>query len=176
MRRSSTVSEIGQEPPAGGLIDRVKGTAKQVAGAVTGNEDLKREGQLHHEKVDAAHEAADLAKAAERDQAEADLTTREREIEVERQRIAAETAADARETQAERERIAAEQKIEAETAQRTAGVEQQKQAQFETAARSEQNAAAERAAAEKQAAQLEAEADRAKQTAETLDDAAEEIA
>jgi uncharacterized protein YjbJ (UPF0337 family) len=170
------VSEIGQEPPAGGLIDRVKGTAKQVAGAVTGNEDLKREGQLHHEKVDAAHDAAELAKTAKREQDAADLTAREREIEVERQRLAAETAAVAREDQAEHERVAAEQKIEAATAQQVAGVEQQKQVQFDTAARSEQHAAAERAETDKQAAQLEAEANRAKQTAEALDDAAEEIA
>jgi uncharacterized protein YjbJ (UPF0337 family) len=170
------VSEIGQEPPAGGLVDRLKGSAKQVAGAVTGNEDLKREGQLHHEKVDAAQEAAELATSAQREQSAAELTAREREIEIERQRLATETAAVAQEDQAERERVAAEMRIEAETAQQVTGVEQQKKVQLDTAARSEQHAAAERAEAERQAARLDAEAARTKQTAEALDAAAEEIA
>jgi uncharacterized protein YjbJ (UPF0337 family) len=173
---SSIVSEPDQEAPVGGLIDRVKGTAKQVAGAVTGNEDLKREGQLHHEKVDAVHDAAERAKTAEREQAAAELTAREKEIAVEQQRLAADTAAVAREDQAEHDRAVAEQKIEAETAQREAGIERQKQVQLDTAARSEQHAAAERTEASEQAAKLEAEAARAKQTADALDKAAEEIA
>src|SRR4051812_23686897 len=61
----------------GGLADRVKGVAKTLAGTVTGNEDLKREGELHHEKVEAAETAAELEATAEREQAKAELTARE---------------------------------------------------------------------------------------------------
>ena len=43
------------------LVDRVKGTVKQVAGAVLGDDDLKREGALHHEKVEASKTAKDAA-------------------------------------------------------------------------------------------------------------------
>ena len=41
------MSETDAGVTRGGLVDRVKGTAKQVAGAITGNDDLNREGELH---------------------------------------------------------------------------------------------------------------------------------
>src|SRR5690348_239886 len=104
--------------PTSGLADRVAGTAKKLAGAVLGNEDLKREGELHHEKVEATKQAAQLEQTAERERTEAELTAREREIEIERQRLAAESAADAAQTRAEQERLAEERRIAAETAAR----------------------------------------------------------
>src|SRR3954463_3326782 len=85
------------------FVDRIKGSVKQAAGAVLGDDDLKREGELHHEKVDAAKTAKEAEKQAEQEHTEAEVITREREIEVERQRIATEVAADAREAQVERE-------------------------------------------------------------------------
>ena len=38
----------------GGLSDRLKGKAKQVAGSVLDDKQLEREGELHEEKADAA--------------------------------------------------------------------------------------------------------------------------
>src|SRR3954468_922042 len=46
---------------AGTLMDRVTGTAKRFAGAVLGDEQLKREGTLHHAKADVTRLAAERA-------------------------------------------------------------------------------------------------------------------
>ena len=43
---------------AGGFVERLKGQAKQVAGSVIGNDDLKHEGELHEHKADAVKDAA----------------------------------------------------------------------------------------------------------------------
>src|SRR3954467_4691640 len=124
LRGASTVSEH-DSGVTGGFVDRVKGTAKTVAGTITGNEDLKREGELHQEKADAAETATHLEATAEREQAKAELTAREREIEIERRRVEAETAAETREQQVERERIAEEARIAAQTNAQEAAVDQQ---------------------------------------------------
>ena len=58
---------------AGGLVDRVVGTAKKAAGAVLGNDDLRREGALHQEKAETAKKAAELSVEAEREQQRAEL-------------------------------------------------------------------------------------------------------
>ena len=42
------------------LVDKITGKAKEVAGSVLGNDDLKEEGQLHQQKADAEVEAARL--------------------------------------------------------------------------------------------------------------------
>ena len=70
------MSEPMTTPQGGGLADRIKGTVKQAAGAVLGNEDLKREGELHHDKVDAAKTAKEAAAKAAQEHTEAELTTR----------------------------------------------------------------------------------------------------
>jgi uncharacterized protein YjbJ (UPF0337 family) len=170
------VSEQNPGSPGGGLMDRVKGTMKQVAGTVLGDDDLKREGELHHDKVEKANEAKDAAAKAAQEQTEADLVTREREIEIERQRIAAETAADARADQIERERAVEEQRIAAQTAQQEAAVERSKEAQQAAASQQVRDAAKQRLDAERRAADLEAEAKRSEQAAAVLDNATEEIA
>src|SRR5438270_5610996 len=72
------------------MTERVVGAVKTAAGAVTGNDDLKREGALHAEKAEATVEAAKLETEAERETAQAELVAREKQIETERQRIAAE--------------------------------------------------------------------------------------
>jgi uncharacterized protein YjbJ (UPF0337 family) len=170
------VSESSYTSPAGGLVDRVKGTVKQVAGTVLGNDDLKREGELHHDKVDAANVAKEAAAKAAQEHTEAELVTREREIEVERQRIAADTATDARQQQIEREKAAEEARIAAETARRESAVEQQKVAEQSAATKLQQVAAKDRIEAERRAIDLEAEAKRSERAADVLDTAAEEIA
>jgi len=61
----------GTGPNTGGIMDRLKGKTKQVAGAVLGDQDLQEEGQLHEKKADTAKEAARLQAEAEQREAEA---------------------------------------------------------------------------------------------------------
>src|SRR3954467_3147502 len=175
LRGASTVSEH-DSGATGGFVDRVKGTAKTLAGTITGNEDLKREGALHHEKADATETAAHLEATAAREQAKAELTAREREIEVERHRVVSEAAAETREQQAEHERVLEEAKIAARTDAQEAAVDQQAAAREQALNREERQAAAERVAAEGRAEQLKAQAANAERTAAALDSTAEEIA
>jgi uncharacterized protein YjbJ (UPF0337 family) len=48
----------GPEEALEGIVEGVKGKAKEVAGAVTGRGDLLREGQAQQDKADAQREAA----------------------------------------------------------------------------------------------------------------------
>jgi uncharacterized protein YjbJ (UPF0337 family) len=168
------MSGPGSALSLGGLTDRIKGTVKQVAGTVLGNEGLKREGVLHHEKVDAAKASVQAEAEATREHAEAKLNTREREIEIERQRIGAETAADSRVDEIERSRAVEERQIVTEAAQREAAVERTKTAEQSAAAQQERAAAHQRLQAGRRASELEAEAKRAEMAADVLDTAAEE--
>ena len=70
------MNESGPKAGAKGIIEDVKGKAKEVAGEVTGHEDLEREGRAQQDKAAserdvAEHEAkADAARAeAEADEA-----------------------------------------------------------------------------------------------------------
>lgn len=159
-----------------GRIDRLKGTVKQVAGTITGNDELKREGELHHHRADAAKDAVRLMAAADREQDQAEVIAREQEIDIERARLEAETGAETREQQIEHERLAEEQRVAADEQRREAAVEQQAIAQQEALDRQERQVAVERADAERHASQLQAEAAEAARTAAQLDSASEEIA
>ncbi len=88
--------------PASRAVDKMAGKAKQLAGAVTGNDELKHEGQLHEQKADAAREAQRLSAGAETEQAHAEVTAEQGEIEVGRQRLAAEETSEAREARKRR--------------------------------------------------------------------------
>jgi uncharacterized protein YjbJ (UPF0337 family) len=48
----------GPEEAAKGAVEGVKGKAKEVAGVVTGRDDIQREGQAQQDKADAQREAA----------------------------------------------------------------------------------------------------------------------
>jgi uncharacterized protein YjbJ (UPF0337 family) len=80
-----------------GLIDSIKGKAKEVAGAVTGNESLTAEGQLeqtqaHHRKeANAAEAVAEAqAKQAQEDAAEARVEGAQQRLSANAQAVAAE--------------------------------------------------------------------------------------
>ncbi|WP_059015828.1 general stress protein CsbD [Mycobacterium sp. M26] len=60
---------------AGGLIEDLKGKAKEVVGTVTGRDDLVREGQAQQDKAAAQREAA--AKEAEAEKARAQAKVHE---------------------------------------------------------------------------------------------------
>lgn len=57
-----------------GVVEGVKGKIKEAAGAVTGNDDLTREGRAQQDKADDQREVAEKEAAAEkaRGKAEAD--------------------------------------------------------------------------------------------------------
>jgi uncharacterized protein YjbJ (UPF0337 family) len=59
----------GPEEAVKGVVEGVKGKAKEVIGAVTGRDDLQREGQAQQDKADSQREAAQ--KEAEADAARA---------------------------------------------------------------------------------------------------------
>ncbi len=53
-------------------VEDVKGKAKETAGAVTGRDDIKREGEAQQEKTDKREEAARQEARAEQAKAEAE--------------------------------------------------------------------------------------------------------
>lgn len=55
----------GPEEAAKGVVEGVKGKAKEVVGAVTGRDDIQREGQAQQDKSDAQREAAKKEAEAE---------------------------------------------------------------------------------------------------------------
>src|SRR3954463_1326261 len=99
---------------AGGLVDQVVGKAKQAAGAVLGNDDLRREGELHEDRADAAKQAAELATEAEREEQRAELTGRGGGGGCERRRRQAEEAPDRQQQQIEQSEAAAKAAVEAD--------------------------------------------------------------
>ena len=152
-------------------LERVKGKAKRVAGSVFGDEELKREGELHERKADAVKDAARLDDEAAQERAGAEITARERELAAEEQRLVAEESAELREARLEREWRESEARVEREHAQREMAVERQAQAQEATVDADEARAAAARAERLRSATRIEKEADKARATAEVLDSA-----
>ncbi|MBF6180891.1 MULTISPECIES: microaggregate-binding protein 1 [Nocardia] len=56
-----------------GVIEDAKGKAKEVAGVITGDEDLKGEGRAQQDKAEAQREVATKEAAAEKARAEAEV-------------------------------------------------------------------------------------------------------
>jgi len=73
------MSEKDSGPVAGvkGVVEGVKGKAKEAAGAVTGNDELKQEGVAQQEKAEAQRDVA--VKEGEADKARAVAAAREAE-------------------------------------------------------------------------------------------------
>ena len=69
--------ESGPEAGAKGIVEEVKGKAKEAVGAVSGHDELRREGRAQQEKADAEREVA--AKEAQADKARAEATVHESE-------------------------------------------------------------------------------------------------
>ena len=78
-----------------GLIDSVKGKAKEIAGAVTGNDSLTAEGQLEQTQAQQRKEANSVEAVADAEaaQAHADATKARLEGAEERIAVSAKTAA-----------------------------------------------------------------------------------
>ncbi|HEY3724183.1 MAG TPA: CsbD family protein [Acidimicrobiia bacterium] len=69
--------DTGPEAAVKGVVEDVKGKAKEVAGAVTGRDELQREGEAQQDKADAQRDVA--AKEAEADKARATAAAHEAE-------------------------------------------------------------------------------------------------
>jgi uncharacterized protein YjbJ (UPF0337 family) len=63
--------DSGPKAGAKGIVEDVKGKAKEVVGEVTGRRDLEREGEAQQEKASAQREVAQKEAEAERARAEA---------------------------------------------------------------------------------------------------------
>lgn len=64
--------DSGPEAGVGGVVEEVKGKAKEAAGAVTDNDKLKREGEAQQSKADAERDVAEHEAKAEGARAEAE--------------------------------------------------------------------------------------------------------
>ena len=69
--------DSGPEAGAKGVVEGIKGKVKEAVGALTGKEELEREGEAQQEKADAQRDVA--AKEAEAEKARAVATAREAE-------------------------------------------------------------------------------------------------
>jgi uncharacterized protein YjbJ (UPF0337 family) len=69
--------QSGPEAGVRGVVEDVKGKAKEAIGAVTGREEMKREGQAQQHKADAQRDVAQ--KEAEAEKARAEATAHETE-------------------------------------------------------------------------------------------------
>ncbi|WP_405138353.1 CsbD family protein [Nocardia sp. NBC_01388] len=69
------MSEHNSGPREGleGVVEGVKGKAKEAASAVLGNDDLREEGRAQQDKADSQREAAQKEAAAEKERAVAAL-------------------------------------------------------------------------------------------------------
>ncbi|WP_433662611.1 CsbD family protein [Nocardia sp. CA-128927] len=65
--------ESGPREGVEGVVEGVKGKAKEAAGVVTGDENLKGEGQAQQDKAESEREAAQKEAAAEKARAEANV-------------------------------------------------------------------------------------------------------
>src|ERR1700712_1460015 len=97
-----------------GLVDSVKGKAKEIAGAVTGNDSLTAEGQLQQTEAEERRAAGSAQAEAEAEAARAESLVNEARIEGAEQRIAVDAQTAAAENAARSEQ--ANQKLTAEEA------------------------------------------------------------
>jgi uncharacterized protein YjbJ (UPF0337 family) len=66
-----TDRDSGPQSGLKGVVEGVKGKAKEAAGALTGNDDMKMEGQAQQHKADAQREVAQREAQADKARAEA---------------------------------------------------------------------------------------------------------
>ncbi len=67
--------DTGPEAGVKGVVEGIKGKAKEAAGAVTGRDELRREGRAQQEKAESQREVA--TKEAEAEKARADAKVHE---------------------------------------------------------------------------------------------------
>lgn len=156
------------------IADRVVGKAKRIAGSITSDSTLKREGELHERKADAALEAERQAGEADRTASLVEMAEKERRLALEEQELQNEQIADARETLHEREVAREEAGIESDLSRSTRRAESREASGEAALGRNQSMAAAERAENLREASAAEDEARRAELRADAYGDAAED--
>lgn len=71
------MADTGPQAGAEGAVEGLKGSAKEVVGALTGNEDLEQEGQAQQEKAQEEREVAEHEAKAEASRAKAEALEEE---------------------------------------------------------------------------------------------------
>ena len=66
------MGDTGPEAGIKGVVEDVKGKAKEAAGAVIGNDELQREGEAQQSKADSQRDVAEHEAKAEKARAEAE--------------------------------------------------------------------------------------------------------
>ena len=157
------------EQIAGGVLGKVAGKAKEIAGEVVKNDELAREGRLQQAHVDAEIETAEEMKEAEQERAEAELAEKRAQNEAELDRIKAEKAEIEREKAIEQRRVEAEREAAQQAEQRKRVADAQAEQQERAADSFETAAARERAVAGAEVNALEREARQAELVADAVD-------
>jgi uncharacterized protein YjbJ (UPF0337 family) len=171
-----------------GLIDSVKGKAKEVVGAVTGNESLTAEGQLEqtqaHERKEANTTEAVAeaqAKQAQDEAAEAKVQGAQERVAANAQTVAAEESIEAREAaqkraaeQAARQRATAEKtQAELDAQRETQRAKAEERAEIREASEDIIDAVAEHQTSVQVARNEESQADRLRRKAQNVSDEAD---
>ena len=157
------------ETTSGGLVGKLAGKAKDVAGRVIGDEDLAREGRLQDAAADADITAQKHAAEAQRHDQAAQLEQEKADLQAEQQRLQTEVAADQREDQIEADRRQAEQQAETTAAKERADAARTEQAAQANAETQEELSHDERIAREQEAAELEEQARKTEARADVID-------
>ena len=166
-----------------GLIDSVKGKAKEIAGAVTGNDSLTAEGQLEQTQAQQRKEANSVEPVADAEapQAHAAATKAKLEGAEERAAVSAKTAAiensvrteqvahhRAAEQAAQRDAVRAKAQAERDAQRAVERAKAEERHQVDTAAEELVDAVDEHQTSVRQATSARAEADRIRRQADSL--------
>jgi colicin import membrane protein len=160
-----TAEDDMSTPSVGGMVERLKGGVKRAAGAALGNDELRREGELHEQKAEALAEAQRAEVEAERRQHEAEDERRAAELTAEQRELLAEEAAEAHLDRIEHQEGETHDAIEERHDQRIAAVEASTRSAKADIASDATTAARERNRQEIEAAAIEAEAEAARSRA-----------
>ena len=152
-----------------GLLDKARGKAKEVAGALLNRGDLKREGVLDEAKVEADRDASRRQSEAAQARTEAEVTAREGELAAEEMKLGADEAIDAKASEIEQERHEEHRRIEDQGKVSEALVEAQEDAQQDAATRDEVVGRRQRREALAEAAEAGKQADDARRQADWID-------
>lgn len=161
----------GTNASGNSVFDKVAGKAKEVVGAVIGDEDLAQEGELQQEKARAAKAAVELTAEAEQREAEAELKAEITQNRLEQQQVAADLAERTREQQLERERAATQAAVDREALEREAAVRREQLAAERAIDAQETEVVVDLVEDVSAAKEIEREAKQAEQAAEALSSA-----
>lgn len=154
-------------------VDRLTGAAQRFAGAITGQDELTREGELHKQRAETARDARVEQERATAAQKLAEAEQAEREAATERSRLIAEKQRQEELEKAEREGAAAEASVSAQTRRAKQAAQADARRAMEQADAKVQAAQRRTAEARRRSSDLGREARLAEQRAEDFEQRAE---